>query len=515
MKQNSNWLIFVVVVPVCLFVLCLVIGYNGLYGQDSFEYLRYAQAIRDHFIGGPMPGPFRWPVLYPLTGAILSFAFTLIHSMQLINISCFGLTAWYLVKILNILYPEKGVLPIIYIGIFLVFSPFILRSSISVVSEPMALLFITVFFFHFLRYWKEDTQKDLVFVFLFFTLAVNTRYPSTVILIIPLIRVLFMIGRKKLTTLFISLILGMLVFLPNLLFHSFVYHSVLQNQYLTGWSFPNLFASRFINSDGINSYPLPNLVSVLSVWVHPGFVFVGGLLFIFTIGGSLRIKLTAKGAKFSAKDAEGRVLKSTSSRSLRKVFASFAVIKSNADLHIVFYYVLAISTALYLFFLAGLPMQNQRLLLPVFPLVLLLLYPGFIEITELKLIPKLKYPMVILLMILQTGLCYRAILPFYTNNKEIREITGKLLKHPGQTIYTFNIDMAFTAYGVKNRTVNIWSDKIRKVESHALILVNRQNLTMQWKGMNPMMNWLKLEKEGNLIKREAMPGGWELYETTP
>ena len=123
--------------------------------------------------------------------------------------------------------------------------------------------------------------------------------------------------------------------------------------------------------------------------------------------------------------------------------------------------------------------------------------------------------LILLVIILQTGLCYRAIKPFYRNNQEIKEITEKLKNYPDQTIYTFNIDMTFPAYGVKNRIINIWENKIKKVEPHALVLINRQNIALQWKEMNPMLNWKKIEKEGKIVKLETMQGGWELYETTP
>ena len=56
-----------------LMIVCTIINYNGLYSQDSHEYLRFSQEISDFFKTGDAPGKFFWAVNYPLLGSVLAF----------------------------------------------------------------------------------------------------------------------------------------------------------------------------------------------------------------------------------------------------------------------------------------------------------------------------------------------------------------------------------------------------------------------------------------------------------
>ena len=48
------------------------LGFNGLYGQDAHEYLRFGKALYQFFLTGTNPGDYIWPVNFPLYGAIFS-----------------------------------------------------------------------------------------------------------------------------------------------------------------------------------------------------------------------------------------------------------------------------------------------------------------------------------------------------------------------------------------------------------------------------------------------------------
>ena len=47
-------------------------GFDGLSGQDPYEYARFGEALRFWLLSGADPGLFFWPVLYPLAGGALS-----------------------------------------------------------------------------------------------------------------------------------------------------------------------------------------------------------------------------------------------------------------------------------------------------------------------------------------------------------------------------------------------------------------------------------------------------------
>jgi hypothetical protein len=122
--------------------------------------------------------------------------------------------------------------------------------------------------------------------------------------------------------------------------------------------------------------------------------------------------------------------------------------------------------------------------------------------------------MVILVIIIQLALFYRAFRPFYENNRTIKTISSEMLHYPGKRIYTFNIDLALKAYGIKNEIINLWDKKLADFEPGSLVLFNYLNSQEQWKGMNPMLNWEEMNRDHHLEIKENLPDGWVLYEIT-
>lgn len=171
---------------------------------------------------------------------------------------------------------------------------------------------------------------------------------------------------------------------------------------------------------------------------------------------------------------------------------------------------------LYALFLAGLNFQNDRVLILSFPLLLLVFFGSYLEISDrLKKIKKSYYYItLILVIIIQLGLFYRAYRPFYENNRIIKTVAAEMLHYPDKRIYTFNIDMALKAYGVKNEIINLWEKKLADFKPGSLVLFNYLNSREQWKGMNPMLNWEEMNRAHHLELKENLPGSWALYEIT-
>ena len=82
LSEIRTWILF----PVLLLIFNLLTGFNGLYGQDSFEYLRYSRELHEYLSGGELPGTFFWPVLYPLSGAVVSFFLPDVLSLQVVSV---------------------------------------------------------------------------------------------------------------------------------------------------------------------------------------------------------------------------------------------------------------------------------------------------------------------------------------------------------------------------------------------------------------------------------------------
>jgi hypothetical protein len=515
-----------IIPPMLLLFFALASGFNGLYGQDSFEYLRYSRAIHTFLTQGTYPGTFFWPVLYPLSGALLSFILPDILSLQLISIVSYGFTCFFLGRILQHLYPGKQKETRLYIMLFFCLSPFILRYSLTIMSEPMTLLFITAFFYYWLVFTDGKRQKYFMGVVFFGCAAVNTRYPAFIILIIPFLHSVFNFFRRFNPIVFAaSLVIVLLIFLPGIWMKIVEPGSILGRSDFLYWSWINYFKRSFITTDGTKIYMLPNICYVFKNLIHPGYIFAG-LLFLFFI-------------------------RKEETRSL-------------------FFRILLLVILVYALFLAGLPFQNDRVLLLSFPLVVILFSCSFITLTEKyslhlqsqypessfslsrrgsqkkrevsqkidnlcinfaklcdklcatlretaifrPLRPYLKHLVIISVIVVQMILFYGSFRPFYRNNKTTKTIALKMLEYPGRKIYTFNIDMALKGYGVTNETVNLWSNKIDFFEPGGLVLLNFADSQNQWKGMNPMLNWERLTKTHHLKVVESFPEGWNLYEIT-
>jgi hypothetical protein len=461
---------FWIIMPALLLLFNIITGFDGTYGQDSFEYLRYSRALHDYFTGGPFPGPFRWPLLYPLSGALFSFILPDVFSLQLVSIISYGVTILFLRKICTQLFPGKSRLTNTWLVLFFALSPFILRYSSTVMSESMTMAFLTGFLYFYLRFSSTGLRKYFLLLVLFASCAVNTRYPSFVILLVPLIHAVYLFIRRFSIGWFLpALAIPVLVFLPDYFLSLHETASLASHSHVDHWSFLNYFRRTFVTVDGTLSYTFPNLFYVTWNFFYPGFIFAGIVILLFFRPGMI---------------------------------------------HSSFYAATAGMILLYALFLAGLTFQNDRVLLLSFPCVIVILAPAFAGVSEWimnkgKMITTIMVSFVILV---QLGLFYRAFRPFYRDEKIVRDISEKILQYPGKPIYTFNIDLGLKMHGVKNEMVSLWGSRIDHFEPGSLVLFNYGTTYIQWKGMNPMLNWSEMNSRHHLEIRENLPGGWTLYE---
>lgn len=462
---------FWILLAVLLLIGNLVVGFNGLYGQDSFQYLLYSRSIHHFISGGIVPGIFHWPVLYPLTGALLSYFLQDIIANQLISIVSYGLTFFFLQKTLWVLYPERKRLSSLFLLLFFGCSPFVIRHSSAIMSDPLTFFFISAFFYFFLMYLKEKKNIDLIAVVFMSSAAVNTRYAAVVIVIIPLIILVIRFFRKfQLIPFLISVIAAFVIFLPGVYLHYLGDHNLFSHLLIPQWSFLNYFHRSFFTSDGYLTYSLPNICFTFLNLVHPGFIFAG-IVFLPMIR-----KSTLKG---------------------------------------MFFKVTGIATLLYFIFLAGLPWENARFFLISFPLLILLYADPFFRVCDMithRLNSRIIPLLIIVVVIVQLSLTFRAFIPFYKNSKIEYGIAEHMKMYPSPAIYTFNVDLALKTYGIKNKIVNLWETRIKKFDQGSLVLFNYPDCYKQWKGLNPMLNWESLKSGHEIRLIERLPGNWDLYE---
>ncbi|MEO8399864.1 MAG: hypothetical protein ABI550_08640 [Ignavibacteriaceae bacterium] len=458
----------------CFFLILITVkiitGFNGLYGQDSYEYLRYSEKLLKFFQTGENPGEFFWPILYPLCGAITAFLFGNISFMlQLISMFSIIGAAFYFIKLIKIIHPNFQKFAILYTFLFFSLSPVIFRSSLLVMSDSLSLFFTAGSIYHIIKFIKSIESKHL-YLSVFFSLAsVLTRYGNFVILLIPL---LFLaatfIKHFNFKDLFISLIIGFILLLPHLLIHGSNSAKFLNHSWITTWSFSNFFKHYFDTIDGIQNYKFMNLIYTFSVFIHPAFLFCGIVFFVF----------------IRKEDIEDKIKK-----------------------------ILAFSVLLNSFFLAGVPFQNLRFLIPSFPLAAVLLFPAFRRLWH-KFFYGKKFIIisVILFSAIQSVLIYKLSYEIFELNNLEKNITSSLKVYKSsRDIYTFYINGALENYKLPNRIFNLYNCDVNRIQKKSLVLFNENKFKDQWKNKNPMLNWDFIKINYNLKRLEVFDS-WILYE---
>lgn len=456
--------------PLILLIMNVAAGFNGLYGQDSFEYLRYSRELHLYLTDGSLPGVFHWPILYPLAGAMISFLIPDILALQVVSIISYGMMLLYLKRILIQLYPERKREAIIYLLLFFSVSPFVLRYASSVMSEILCMFFLAAFLYYYLLFRKSGIKSKFLLMVLFASAAINTRYASGIIVLIPLIHAVLLFMKKfNLGFFVLALMVPVIVFLPGIFLEIQGSQAMSGPAVLPEWSILNYFRNDFHSSDGHLSYFLPNIIYVFKDLVHPGFIFAG-ILFLFFL---------------RRQDIQRPFMAMT-----------FCIV------------------IVYALFIAGLPYQNDRILILSFPFVFILFSASFFRTWDYIKI-RIRIPSLLLILavlIIQAGLSYRAYRPFYKNSLLIREIAAHIKAYPDATIYTFNIDQGLKAYDVRNEIVNLWSERIENFKTGSIVLINYDSTDSQWQNMNPVYNLEKLNNDHDLVMLESFPDNWKLYE---
>ena len=467
-SNNKNLLSYLI--PTAIFFAVIFIWkFNGLYGQDSHEYLGYSRSLSLFFSEGKNPNNFFWPVNYSLAGAILSFlTINNILSLQLISLGSFLFSIFYLKRILSLDFDDAQKKISFYVSVAFVLSPIMLVYSQVIMSDMLCLFFITAGFYHTIKFEKKIKYKDYLLAVMLITAAVSTRYVSIVVLIFPAVSLIKVFVRNfQIKTFIFSLLIAAIILLPEVIL-KFNYRSdFLNNAWLKNWNPLNIIGASFNTPEGYFSYRFPNIIYAFENLFHPAFIFMGIIL----------IPLIRK--------------------------SDFGIYPVKQSITIIILYVI---------FIAGIPFQNLRFLILTFPFVIIVLYKPFLRLNSYLKHPIIKKLLVLSLAVIQLFLYGYMFNIIHKQNKLEREISDYLKGFPGRIIYTFSIDQALRTYNVKNRIINLWRDKVTDYPDSSLVLFNQEKFTQQWEGKNPMINWNYFEKNYSSNKIKQFEDGWELYE---
>ena len=463
---------------IILFVLIicftLITGFNGLYGQDSYEYLRFTSALIEFAKHGVDPGKDYWPVLYPICGILFSVFFKPLLALQLISVISLVLSGIYLEKILKIAYNADIKIIRLFVFLFFLVSPYLLRASLTVMADSLCLLFITAAWYCFLKYKEEKSNLFFVGFVILAASAVATRYAAFVVIIIPAVYIAYYFFKKfSLKSFLLAGSAVSFILLPYIIIHKSSSTDFF-DLWLQGWSYKNLIHSDFYTADGHQVYTFPNGIFCLFNLFHPAYCFAGVLF----LAASLKTFL-----KNGASTVQ---------------------------------WIFIMSLLLYAFFLAGLPFQDLRHLILSFTSVVILFFPGFKLIYNLltNTKPGIVKPLLLVCLVIQLALFFRVFIPFYKYNKMEKQISEEVLKYNNSTLYTFSIDAAVLHYGYQGKIINMWEVKVDTfpaIHEDALLLFNEKQFSEIWKNRNPMINWYYLKAKYKLTKLSDLPDNWELY----
>jgi hypothetical protein len=462
-KDNVQfyWLTIGIAIPL-FWIIFRIIGFNGLNGQESHEFHRYAMAVASYLTGGPDPGTFSFPIIYSLVGAFFTFIIPDFIALQTVSLLAAALTYVNFCKILNIVYP-KGTQRQRFAFLFFFCCPFFLKSSGIALPDTLMLGLMTASWLKLLQ-WQQRKESHLLLLSLCFgVLAIQTGINS-IMLLIPVVPELISAIRKRYTIALILLAGIVITITPGIFFHAIDFKDIIHYSWISNWSPMNYFKSGFSTGDGQFSYSLPNIIFIFAVVLHPLYIFTGIFLIYFNI------------------NKQG---------GLPKIW-NYAGIA-------------------YLLLIAGLPVQSMRLLFPVFPLLMIQMYPGYEEMMRTIKRKKQKLALFFIATAIQLFIAIKAIIPIYYTQQEEIAIAKELKSRPESTLYTFNISSALKNYDIPQDIINIWNLKNPLISGGSLFLYNPIRFQEQFKNTDPDKIYRNLKQETRLMYIKTLPNGWELY----
>jgi len=455
--------------------LCWLIGFNGLYGQDAHAYLQQSRLFFN-FLQDFSKWPVREPLSelapgYPFAGACVRLLVgDAVFALQMVSLGAYAGSIWLFQALLRQLTPgAHAASRLTYTILLCAMAPLLVRAGVSSMSDALGLIFCMATLLVVLRALQCPSWWLPLLAGLLAACACIVRF-SNAPLLMPSLLVLFvhLWKRKYFVSLLAYGLVGAAVLLSLFWHVGWAKHSMWQD-----WSAWNLFRRNFETSNGQLSYYLPNIGYIL---VYPvlyyGFSPFIGLLFILFRRTDLQL--------YSKK-------------------------------------ILLACLVVHLLFLATVPGQNARYLIPDYVLMLCLLFPAWDRMHAYGFyFLKWKWMRWILgvfciIQIADTTLLLRPMLQRSQLERHAAAQTSTIL--PDHAIlYAFDLDVALKSYLPDLQYRNLWEQRYPDFEPGAFVLFNEAKLAKQWAGKNPMLNWEALSKQNKLDTVLLLPESWVVYQ---
>lgn len=442
-------------------------GFDGLYGQDAHEYLRYATALRNWLITGTDPGFSRWPPAFPLSAALLSLGgISVAAATQAVSFLAWLAAFWFGAAAVERLHGGRNA--VAYWALFFALSPFLMRVALSSMSDMLAIAWECASIAFALRWLGERRPRHAALAALCFSCGAATRFSVPLVLGLPALGLLAEMFRTRDGRALAAAALGGLGPAALAIRASSLGMLALSNA--EEWSAANMLARSFHTaSAGSQAWPLPNIVASFVPLIHPGFC-VAGLLLL---------------ARARREDLEA-----PATRALTLGWLTFAL------------------------FLAGLALQNDRHRLASFPLVMMVLFPSFERLSAGLMSrfgsPAMPRTAVTVLIAVQLGLLAGASRALLSAQRQEVRIAERLRREPPVTLFTFSFTLALQNRGAPQRLVELWNTPPADARPGDLVLFAADRLAAQWNG-HPLMAHFAVLRPRLGPPIEDFGGGWLLY----
>lgn len=288
----------------------VISGFDGLYGQDAYEYLACSERFKQELQQYKIPEKFfYWPSGYFIVTSLISLFTTVSMNITAMGVSLIAgsLLAPFMYRLTELLvrnyFPEcKSQNTAVYVGFITVFSGVLIKSSVVIMSDALALTLLVRCVYYLVKYCDNIGLSNLILAMILLSLSTMIRYANfffvPVIIIVMGYLFITVENRNKIPTHFlISSLIGTIVFIPEFYYIfkygiSYFKYEGEHPTWASGWSFENFFKNEFITYDGIKQYKLINALYYLIPIFHPLYIFAFGATFFYGVWKVIRMKKT-------------------------------------------------------------------------------------------------------------------------------------------------------------------------------------------------------------------------------
>jgi hypothetical protein len=470
----------------------LVLNFDGLYGQDSYAYYGYGQQIREAFAQFELPDRFYWPLGYPILVA-LGFLITgqqplgpqLISLMAGALVSLFAFLITYEIARQNQRSPKFSRLAALIAWAVTAACGQLIQSSMVIMADAAALMWASLSAYALLRYGSSRRSRWVALSACALAWATMTRWQyGSLALIWALYVVLNRPLRWRDATLAAGI--GILTFSPQIIHTLQNPGGFIGHMWVQGWSINNAFALDFVTADGTFHYTQSPAIYYLQP-LYNGY-YLSPLLLPFLIIGILVLWR-----------------------------------------HLSLIVLIGWSVSQYLF-LAGIPYENIRFALAIFPPLAVLIGLGIAwMIFDLKMPVLLRIavrPLVILVLVYSVVATLRAAVPMITDfvaakNSDLASAQWieQQIPESGAAVYCLDLVLTMQHYTtlhpvqIYEMTPELLSDQLQQ-NRPAYAVFNLWTTEHQWNGESPWIiyHWL-LDQQG--MVKIGTTGNYTLYRINP